>query len=67
MKSEEQTRQIIDGLIGWWRDIRDGKREIADDNAKDFAKYYIDAYQTVRINLFGETLPPCDDSRILKE
>lgn len=46
----EQVQQYLDDNIRHWRKKnKEGRRE---------AQYYIDAYQSVRMSLFGELLPP---------
>ena len=55
--TEEAIRDHLDNCIRLWRSHRnkeDGsEREM---ELKQMAPYYIDAYQSVRISLFGELL-----------
>ena len=44
----EDIREYLDDCITFWRDKRDK------ENCK-FAKYYIDAFQSVRISIFKKT------------
>ena len=46
---EESIKKYLDNCIKFWRKERDEK------NSED-AKYYIDAFQSVRISIFGELL-----------
>ena len=46
---KESVLQYLDECITFWRTQRDNK------NCK-YAKYYIDAFQSVRNSLFGELL-----------
>lgn len=49
--TEEAVKEYLDRNIRHWRSQRDSISEA------QMALYYIDAYQSVRISLFGETLP----------
>lgn len=46
---EEAVKEYLDGAIRHWRKVRD-----EEDSQK--AAYYVDAFQSVRISLFGECL-----------
>jgi len=48
--NEDAVKEYLDKCIQFWRAKRGGL-----DN--DMAIYYVDAYQSVRISLFGELLP----------
>lgn len=47
--TEEAVRAYLDEVIRYWRKIRDADHGCA-------AEIYIDAFQSVRISLFGEAL-----------
>lgn len=50
----------LDNAIKAWRTIRDDDRPPATKaraESIEMAPYYIDAFQSVRTSLFGETLP----------
>lgn len=49
--TQEDVRKYLDKCIVFWRKKRDGGGEDA-----KMAEYYVDAYQSVRVSLFGETL-----------
>jgi len=49
--TQEDVKKYLDTCIVLWRK----KRDIGGENAK-IAEYYIDAYQSARVSLFGETL-----------
>lgn len=48
IKNLEDIKQYLDNCIEFWRNKRDK------EDCK-FAKYYIDAFQSVRISIFGKT------------
>lgn len=48
-----KVKEYSDRQISFWRKERDEKES-------EIAKYYIDAYQSVRNSLFGELLLPND-------
>lgn len=48
--TEKDVKVYLDRAISFWRRKRD-------EGGIPHANYYIDAYQSVRISLFGETLP----------
>lgn len=48
----EAVRDFLDECIRQWRLARTGEDQYA-----EMAPYYIDALQSVRTSLFGETLP----------
>lgn len=50
----ESVRRYLDDGIRHWRGIR---ALPASDPLVDMAPYYVDAFQSVRISLFGEPLP----------
>lgn len=53
--TEEAVKEYLDGAIRLWRQ----EREMAEvSEARVMFAYYIDAFQSVRTSLFGETLPP---------
>ena len=47
---EEEIKAYLDKAICSWRKTRDSKTD-------EMAVYYIDAFQSVRMTLFGELLP----------
>ena len=51
--SPSQAKQYLDDCIRHWRKIEKDKSQ----DKNQIAKYYIDAYQSVRMSLFGELLP----------
>lgn len=59
--TEEAVRAYLDEAIVRWRDLRDASRaaEIVGDvvPSKHTCACYVDAFQSVRMSLFGETLP----------
>jgi len=57
--NKEAVRTYLDDAIKFWRSARDRKGAMTKDQVdlKSMSPYYIDAYQSVRISLFGETLP----------
>ncbi len=48
--TQENVKEYLDDAIKKWRKI--GKEK--DHDFKDIAIYYIDAFQSVRVSLFGE-------------
>lgn len=59
--TEEAVKAHLDGCIRFWRERID--RDAADEDvlrrtlAQSLAQAYLDAFQSVRTSLFGETLP----------
>lgn len=53
---KEEVKKYLDECITFWRKQRD-------EGETEKAPCYIDAYQSVRMSLFGETLPPPNASR----
>jgi len=56
---KREVREYLDGLIMFWRNSRDEEIEDLEEEEKylkEISKYYIDAYQTVRLSLFGKML-----------
>jgi hypothetical protein len=53
-----EIRTYLDGCIEYWRDKRAGATS---EEIRTMAIHYIDAFQSTRITIFGETLPPDDD------
>lgn len=51
----DAVRDYLDGAIRQWRTTRERARAAGDD--MDLPEHYIDAFQSVRTSLFGETLP----------
>lgn len=49
----DKVKRYLDSCINFWRKERDEEGSL-------IAKYYIDAYQSVRNSLFGELLLPND-------
>lgn len=54
--SEDAIRQYLDDAIRSWRHKRDSV-----SSGRDRAIHYVDAFQSVRSSIFGETLPVDDD------
>lgn len=50
--TKQNVKNYIDECILFWRKVRDNEN---DPNSM-FAVYYIDAYQSVRVSLFGRLL-----------
>ena len=51
---KKSVKEYLDSCINHWRGIlNDPKHE-----HHDIAIYYCDAFQSVRVSLFGELLPP---------
>ncbi len=46
MKTEEEIKDYLDQCIYYWRD--------PNEEHKYMAKYYIDAFQSIRLFIFGE-------------
>ena len=61
--TEEDIKGYLDGCIEHWRTKRDTDPSDTDADVeehlklKEMAPYYIDAFQSVRMTLFGELLP----------
>lgn len=51
---EDFVREYCDDMITRWRAIRDDP----DHELSDVAPCYVDAYQSARVSLLGELLPP---------
>lgn len=51
-----RTEEYLDGAITKWRRIRDGEEDCTQIQI-DMAPMYIDAFQSVRVSLLGQTLP----------
>lgn len=49
VKDKKSILKYLDGCIAFWRNKRDNEN-------CEYAKYYIDAFQSVRKSLFGELL-----------
>lgn len=49
--TKDEVKKYLDECIVFWRKKRDSDGEKA-----EMFEYYIDAYQSVRTSLFGETL-----------
>jgi hypothetical protein len=47
--SKEEVKEYLDRAIKFWREKRDNEKS-------EMAIYYIDAFQSVRMSLFGELL-----------
>lgn len=50
--TKEDIKEYLDDMIRLWREKRDGK----DKDLSKVAIYYIDAYQSVRVSIFGKLL-----------
>jgi hypothetical protein len=53
--TEEAVKEYLDNAIRKWRQIRTSELE---EEGTTIAVYYVDAFQSVRESLFGESLPP---------
>jgi len=54
--TEEKVKEYLDGCIRNWRKVGDNGVPGMPEYDKNIATYYIDAYQSVRVSLFGELL-----------
>ena len=54
--TEEAIQNYLDNAIRTWRDKRDNLDPL--DDAYEMVLHYIDAFQSVRTSLLGETLDP---------
>jgi len=52
--TEEAVKKYLDDAITYWRKLRDS----GSPSSPHYIVYYIDAYQSVRVSLFGELKPP---------
>lgn len=59
--TEKDVKDYIDTCIRLWR--RKYRDSIFDEDERLVAACYVDAYQSVRTSLFGETLPITDSER----
>ncbi len=50
--TEEKVKEYLDDCIHAWRRVRDNMG----GEYSDMATYYVDAFQSVRVSLFGELL-----------
>ena len=55
---EEAVREYLDRLIVKWREVRDSATPASVEQST--AECYVDAYQSVRVSLFGEVLQDKD-------
>ena len=57
--TEKDVKVYLDNAIRNWRQTRDVPDLLDGDNVKEYvmACHYIDAFQSVRMSLFGELLP----------
>jgi len=53
--TQEAVKGYLDMCIHTWR--RKRQDATSDDDEKQMAIYYVDAFQSVRVSLFGELLP----------
>jgi hypothetical protein len=53
--TKKEVKNYLDSVIIFWRKQRDDKITRGIDNQQEVC--YIDAYQSVRVSLFGEMLP----------
>ncbi len=49
---QKEVKKHLDKLIRYWRKVKLDKT----DPLSDCAMYYVDAYQSIRTSLFGNTL-----------
>ena len=56
--TERDVKIYLDSCIKFWRAKRDNRNvfDIREMKERDMALFYIDAYQSVRMSLFGELL-----------
>jgi len=52
--TEVDVRAYLDTVIRFWRET---KAQSTNDHERAIAGYYIDAYQSARVSLFGDKLP----------
>lgn len=50
MTNLEEIKEYLDKCIRYWRDKRD-------KDGCEYAKYYIDAFQSIRMSIFDDLLP----------
>ena len=53
IEDREEIKEYLDRVIKFWRVKREQKI--------DYAKYYVDAFQSARVSIFGEVLPDDDE------
>jgi hypothetical protein len=58
--TKEAVKAYLDGAIRHWRGLRDRQPEALREEC--MAAYYVDAFQSVRVSLFGERLGVEDDA-----
>jgi hypothetical protein len=58
--TREAVKEYLDGAIRHWRRLRDKQPEAVREEC--MATYYVDAFQSVRVSLFGEVLGEEEDS-----
>lgn len=51
--TNKEALEYLDNAIRYWRSVKDARGHLDED----LAVYYIDAFQSVRLSLFGELLP----------
>lgn len=52
--TKEEVKKYLDTCITHWREFRDNK--LNNEEARSRSKHYVDAFQSVRIALFGTRL-----------
>ncbi len=55
---EKAVREYLDRAITKWREVRNS--ETPDSAAQSKADHYVDAFQSIRVSLFGEVLQDKD-------
>lgn len=63
--TEEAVKNFLDGVIAHWRAKRTAALNVSDEATVAQAVCYVDAYQSIRMSLFGELLP--DDVETLAD
>lgn len=52
LMNEEELLNYLDTNIDHWRDVRNGTAD-EDEDRKEVARCYVDAFQSVRVSVFG--------------
>ena len=55
--TREAIQEYLDMAVRVWREKRDGAET---DVKREMVVHYVDAFQSVRISIFGELLPPVE-------
>ena len=61
--TEEAVKEYFDIRIKFWREVRE-KEKVLKVPIK-IAGYYIDAFQSARVSIFGKLLPNADEQEVI--